>query len=72
MKNEEFICHGYLTLSNLGGIEIMINPTGESIIYKWYGKISRRWQEIKYSTSGRAFFRVYNRRYYLDQFMRNF
>ena len=44
MKNEEFICHGYLTLSNLGGIEIMINPTGESIIYKWYGKISRRWQ----------------------------
>lgn len=70
MKKEEFKPNGYLTISNLGGVEIMINYTGESIIYSWYGKISRRWQSIKYDNNGDPYFTIYGRKYYLNQFMR--
>ena len=57
-------------LSNLGGIEIEINETGEAVKYRYFDKIGRRACQIQYTTTGRAFFRARNRRYYLDEFMR--
>ena len=57
-------------MSNLGGIEIEINETGEAVRYRYFGKIGRRACQIQYTTTGRAFFRIRNQRYYLDEFTR--
>ena len=62
--------HAALTISNCGGIEIEINETGEAVKYRYFGKIGRRTCMIQYTTAGRAFFRIRNQRYYLDEFMR--
>lgn len=59
-----------LCLSNYGGIEIVLSNDCTGVLYKWYGKICRRWQEIKSSASGRDYFTIYHTRYYLDDFMR--
>lgn len=58
------------TISNLGGIEIEINETGEAVKYRYFGKIGQRACQIQYTTAGRAFFRIRNQRYYLDKFTR--
>lgn len=52
------------------GIEIVLSDSNDGVLYKWYDKICRRWQEIKYTMRGRAYFTIYGRRYYLDEFMR--
>ena len=70
---EEFKPVGYYCISNWGGIEIEINNYGDAVRYRWsYGnpneKVSR-WQQIKYSKSGRTYFVSKRRRYYLDEFM---
>ena len=59
-----------LAVCNCGGIEIEINETGEAVRYRYFGKIGQRPCMIQYTTAGRAFFRIRNQRYYLDQFMR--
>lgn len=70
MKKEDFKPCGYLTICNLGGIEVMINNSGDAVIYSWFGKVARRWQPIKQSAKGRDYFTINNKRYYLDEFMR--
>ena len=65
-----FTPHAAFTLSNMGGIEIEINETGEAVKYRYYGKIGRRTCMIQYTTTGRAFFRTKFGRYYLDEFTR--
>ena len=67
---KDFKPHAYLTLTNLGGIEIEINDTNESVRYRYYGNVGRKPCKISYTNKGRAYFRVYGRRYYLDEFMR--
>lgn len=67
---ESFKPSAALAISNLGGIEIEINETGEAVKYRYFGKIGQRACQIQYTTAGRAFFRIRNQRYYLDQFMR--
>ena len=67
---KSFTPHAALTLCNWGGIEIELNHTGESVKYRYFGKIGLRACQIQYTTAGRAFFRAMNRRYYLDEFMR--
>ena len=75
MEKKEFKATGYYCISNWGGIECEINSPGDGVRYRWsYGnpekeKVSR-WQEIKYSAKGRAYFVCKRRRYYLDKFMR--
>ena len=59
-----------LAVCNWGGIEIEINETGEAVRYRYFGKIAQRACMIQYTATGRAFFRIKNQRYYLDQFMR--
>ena len=56
-----------LAVCNLGGIEIEINETGEAVKYRYFGKIGRRYCTIQHTTTGRAFFRIRNQRYYLDE-----
>ena len=67
---KSFTPHAALALSNMGGIEIEINETGEAVKYRYFDKIGRRACQIQYTATGRAFFRARNSRYYLDQFMR--
>ena len=67
---KDFKPHGYLTLTNYGGIEIEINRTNESVRYRYFGEIGRKPCKISYTNKGRAYFRVHRRRYYLDEFIR--
>ena len=67
---KDFKPHGFLSISNLGGIEIEINRTNESVRYRYFGNGGRNPCKISYTNKGRAYFRVYGRRYYLDEFMR--
>ena len=67
---KSFKPHAALAVCNLGGIEIEINETGEAVRYRYFGKIGRRFCMIQYTTAGRAFFRIRNKRYYLDEFIR--
>lgn len=69
MKKGDFKPCGYLAICNSGGVEVMINDSGDAVIYSWFGKIARRWQPIRQSAKGRDYFTIYNRRYYLDEFM---
>lgn len=66
---KEFKTMGVLALSNLGGIEIEINNTGEYVRYRYYGEIGQRPCKIDYTNDGRGYFRINSRRYYLDMFM---
>ena len=59
-----------LAICNYGGIEIEINETGDAVKYRYFGKIGQRACMIQYTTAGRAFFRIRNQRYYLDEFMK--
>ena len=70
MKKEDFKPCGCLAICTSGGVEVMINDSGDAVIYSWFGKIARRWQPIRQSAKGRDYFTIYNRRYYLDEFMR--
>ena len=67
---KDFKPHGFLALNNWGGIEIEINRTNESVRYRYFGEIGRKPCKISYTNKGRAYFRVYGRRYYLDEIMR--
>ena len=67
---KDFKLHGYLSISNLGVIEIEINSTNESVRYRYFGEIGRKPCKISYTSNGRAYFRAHKRRYYLDEFMR--
>ena len=59
-----------LSICNWGGIEIEIIEAGEAVKYRYFGKIGRRACMIQYTTTGRAFFRIRNQRFYLDEFTR--
>ena len=65
----DFICHGYITMSNHGGLEIELSPDGESARLRYYGKICR-WQYIKRYPSGSPYVRHGTRKYKLDKFIR--
>lgn len=66
-----FIATGYYTICNTFGIEIQINNSGDGIRYrKDKANKPSRWQEIKYTKSGRSYFRMHNRRIYLDEYLK--
>ena len=71
MEKSSFNPVAGLCLSNFGGISIELNNTCESVRYQWYdNKPSKKACEIKYTNSGRAYFRCKFGTFYLDQFMR--
>ena len=70
MKASEFRPDGYYTICNNGGIEIMLSQSNDGVIYRLFGKVAQRWQEIKYTNEGRPYFVARKTKYYLDEFMR--
>ena len=70
MKASEFKSDGFYSICNNGGIEVMLSQSNDGVIYRRYGKIAQRWQEIKYTNDGRPYFVARKTKYYLDEFMR--
>ena len=70
MKANEFKSHASYTISNLGGIEVMLSQSNDGVIYRLFGKVAQRWQEVKYTNEGRPYFVAHKTVYYLDEFMR--
>ncbi len=76
MENQEkteFVCHGYLGLSNLGGVEIEINDCGDGARLRWYDGEVTDWLEIQQGENPETEtpFIYYNEtEYYFDEFMR--
>ena len=67
-----FKTHGFKSLSNFGGIEIMLSDTNscEAVKVRFYGDCNNRWHRIYYNLSGVPYFRFRGRRWRLDEFMR--
>ena len=70
MKANEFKADGYYTICNDGGIEVMLSQSNDGVIYRLFGKVAQRWQELKYTNEGRPYFVARKTKYYLDEFMR--
>ena len=70
MKTSEFKSNASYTICNGGGIEVMLSQSNDEVIYRLFGKVAKRWQEIKYTNEGRPFFVAHKTVYYLDEFMR--
>ena len=70
MKASEFKADGYCTICNNGGIEVMFSQSNDGVIYRLFGKVAQRWQEIKYTNEGRPYFVAHKTVYYLDEFMK--
>ena len=65
--------HGYITLSNWGGIEVMIDESGDGVHYRFsFGSPDEEIldAEIEYDKEGNAFFRHAKTKYYLSEVMR--
>lgn len=62
MTNAEFKPHAYITESNSGGIEIMLNRSNDGLYYRWnYGQndlvnTEIFEAEIQYDQEGEAYF----------------
>ena len=56
----------YKATSNCGGIEIVVNDTGDTE----HSRLCRDWQEIKFTAKGRGYFFMHGRKEYIDTFMR--
>lgn len=67
---DKFKPQGYLTLSNMGCIEIEVNNSGEAVRFRMYNGNVSDWQQIKFDGKGEMYFYAYSTRYYLNQFMR--
>jgi len=68
---DEFTPHGYLTLSNWGGIEIELSRDGDGVRYRYTGDEEFNIAEIEYDDEGRPTFTTdEHRTFYLDEFMR--
>ena len=70
MKTSEFKAHASYAICNNGGIEVMLSQSNDEVIYRIFGKVAQRWQEIKYTNEGRPYFVAHKTVYYLDEFMR--
>jgi len=68
--DDKYKAHAFLGLTNLGGISIEVSDDGDAIRYQWYDNKPSKWQEIKYTKSGKPYFTVNKTKYYLDEFMR--
>lgn len=66
---------GYITLTNTMGIQLRIYDEGTSDYTYSYRYNNEEWEhsenEIEYDFEGRAFVRIYNTEYYLDEIIRS-
>jgi hypothetical protein len=74
MTKKEFKTQAIITVSNLGGIEIMLDYRGDSLYYRWsYGSENEQEineAEIEYDEQSDPFFSIGEVRYYLNEAMR--
>jgi hypothetical protein len=66
---ENFTAHGYLTISNHGGVEIELSPCGDGLRYMWFDREPEE-AEILYDKNGEAYFKIGKTRFYLSEFMK--
>jgi hypothetical protein len=76
MRSNEFKPHAFITESNSGGIEIMLNHSCDGIFYRWnYGQDNLDKEEIfeaeiQYDQEGDTYFMHKARAIYLTEAMR--
>lgn len=69
-ENDEFTPNGYRGVSNLGGHEVQINPSGDAARFRFYGGEPTDWLEIEFDENGVAYVETPNGQERLDQYMR--
>lgn len=72
MNEKEFIPTGYYVVSNSQSVEVQITDSGDAVRYRDVDALNEtqrkpsKWQEIKFSKGGRAYFFMHSHRVYLD------
>ena len=69
-ESDEFKPTGYRTVSNLGGHEVQIHPSGDSARFKFYGGEPTDWMEIEFDENGAAYVETERGRELLADYMR--
>ena len=69
-ESDEFNPSGYRTVSNLGGHEVQIHPSGDSARFKFYGGEPTDWLEIEFDENGAAYVETERGRELLADYMR--
>lgn len=69
-ESDDFEPTGYKTVSNLGGHEVQINPSGDSARFKFYGGEPTDWMEIEFDEDGVAYVETERGRELLSDYMR--
>lgn len=69
-ESDEFKPSGYRTVSNLGGHEVQIHPSGDSARFKFYGGQPTDWMEIEFDENGAAYVETERGRELLADYMR--
>ena len=69
-ESNDFKPTGYRTVSNLGGHEVQIHPSGDSARFKFYGGEPTDWLEIEFNEDGVAYVETERGRELLSDYMR--
>ena len=69
-ESDEFKPTGYRTVTNLGGHEVQIHPSGDSARFKFYGGEPTDWMEIEFDENGAAYVETERGRELLADYMR--
>lgn len=69
-ESDEFKPTGYRTVSNLGGHEVQIHPSGDSARFKFYGGQPTDWMEIEFDENGAAYVETERGKELLADYMR--
>ena len=69
-ETDEFKPNGYKTVSNIGGHEVQIHPSGDSARFKFYGGQPTDWLEIEFDENGVAYVETERGRELLSDYMR--
>ena len=69
-ESDEFKPTGYRTVTNSGGHEVQIHPSGDSARFKFYGGEPTDWMEIEFDENGAAYVETERGRELLADYMR--
>ena len=69
-ESDDFTPSGYRGVSNLGGHEVQISPSGDAARFKFFGGEPTDWLEIQFDENGVAYVETERGTERLDQYMR--
>lgn len=69
-ESDDFNPTGYKTVSNLGGHEVQIHPSGDAARFKFYGGKPTDWLKIEFDEDGVAYVETERGRELLSDYMR--